>query len=264
MLQPSSRLLLALPWHCLILLFCCFLSACANSGSYRGKSLLGVGDAAPALEINPRQMKVLVIGGTSGVGLEVVKLSLKRGHLVTAVARRPERMPIQHPMLSVRKADIRDPLAMNSVIPGHQVIVSAVGISPTMKKVTVFSEGIKNVLNAMESNGIERLITVTAVGAGDSEGHGGFLFDKILVPSVLGQDIEDKSEQERIVQQSPVNWTIVRPGFLTDDNPTGGYRVLTELEYIRTGSIARADVAHFIVASFEAGLYSRQTLLLSN
>ena len=246
------------------LAFTILLTACVGAGSYNGKPLTGIGSAAPALDNSPELLKVLVIGGTSGVGLEVVKLSLVRGHKVTAVARRPERMPISHPALKVIKGDITNLKSMNETLTGNQIIISAVGIAAGSKNVTIFSKGIENVLSVMQKNTIDRLITVSAIGAGDSEGHGGFFFDHLLKPLVLNSDIEDKTLQEKLIKKSKLNWTIVRPGFLTNKRSSENYYILNELEGVKAGEISRSDVAHFIVACFEGNLYSRQTVLLSN
>ena len=240
------------------------LAACVGPGSYNGKSLTAIGNAAPVLANTSAPLQVLVIGGTSGVGLEVVKLSLARGHKVTAVARRPERMPISHPALRVVKGDITKLESMNEILPGNQVVISAVGIAAGSRNVEVFSKGIKNVLLAMQQSTIDRLITVSAIGVGDSDGHGGFFFDRLLKPFVLNSDIEDKGRQEKIVKNSKVNWTIVRPGFLTDKSISERYYVMDKLDGVEAGEISRSDVAHFIVACFEDNLYRRQTVLLSN
>jgi putative NADH-flavin reductase len=240
------------------------LAACVGAGSYNGKSLIGIGNNAPALVNTPDPLQVLVIGGTSGVGLEVVKLSLSRGHKVTAVARRPERMPISHPALRAIKGDITKIESMNEILPGHNVVVSAVGLAAGSKNVKVFSKGIENVLIAMQLSTMDRLITVSAIGVGDSEGHGGFFFDSLIKPFVLDSDIEDKGLQEKIVKKSNVNWTIVRPGFLTNKDLSERYFVIDKLDGVKAGEISRSDVAHFIVACFEDNLYSRETVLLSN
>lgn len=240
------------------------LTACVGAGSYNGKSLTGIGNAAPALFNNPEILNVLVIGGTSGVGLEVVKLSLARGHKVTAVARRPERMPINHPALKVIKGDITKVKSMKEILPGHQVVISAVGLAAGSKNVKVFSKGIENVLLVMQQGTINRLITVSAIGVGDSEGHGGFFFDSFLKPLILNSDLEDKGLQEKRIKKSKVNWTIVRPGFLNNKSRSERYYVLNKLKGVEAGEISRSDVAHFIVACFEDNLYSRQTVLLSN
>ena len=173
-------------------------------------------------------------------------------------------MPITNANLNNQKGDITDQESMMNLIPNHDVVISAIGIAITSDNVTVFSKGIRNVLTAMQHSDIERLITVTAVGSGDSEGHGSFIYNAILKPLVLSEDIKDKTAQEKIVKQSDTDWTIVRPAYLTNNMPTLHYRVLTQLDGIKTGKIARADVAHFIVASFEASLYIKQAIVLTD
>jgi len=239
------------------------LSACASRGSFQGQPLNNIGDSAPELVTSVKPIRLLVIGGTSGIGLEVVKLALKRGHRVTAVARHPEKMPIKNQALFTLKADITNIESMMGVVDGKDVVVSAVGIAPTLKTVNVFSTGIRNVLLAMRKFDVQRLFTITAVGVGDSVGHGGFVFDEVFKP-ILKTDLEDKNRQEKLIKASQVDWTIVRPSVLTNGQSKLEYRILTDVSGIETGSISRADVAHFIVASFENQLYVKETVLLTN
>ena len=63
---------------------------------------------------------------------------------------------------------------------------------------------------------MKRLIAVTGLGAGDSRGHGGFIYDAVVFPLLLKRVYDDKDVQERIVRSSGLDWTIVRPGLLTN------------------------------------------------
>jgi NADPH:quinone reductase-like Zn-dependent oxidoreductase len=118
------------------------------------------GSPAPVLtDTPPSSMKILVVGGTSGVGLETVKLALERGHDVIAAARHPERMTITNSHLHVVKSDILDPTSIGKAIQGVDSVVIAIGISPTRDSVSVFSEGSANVLTAMKHHGVTRLIS---------------------------------------------------------------------------------------------------------
>ena len=65
----------------------------------------------------------------------------------------------------------------------------------------------------MKMAGVRRLICVTGIGAGDSKGHGGFLYDRIFNPLLLKTIYEDKDRQESLIKASDVDWVIVRPGF---------------------------------------------------
>jgi putative NADH-flavin reductase len=244
----------------LALVFVCFLSACGG-----GVDLLTVGTAAPKLgEGTASSQRILVIGGTSGIGLETVKLAVQRGHTVTALARRPERMTYFQERLHIIKGDVLDATSIATAVGGHDAVVFAVGVSPTREPVTVFSQGTDNVLKAMEVQGVSRLIAVTGVGAGDSRGHGGFFYDRILQPLLLGTIYEDKDRMEALIQSSDSRWTIVRPGALNDKAGLAGYRVIQNMEGVVLGSISRADVAHYILSQVEASEYAPATVALTD
>jgi putative NADH-flavin reductase len=205
-----------------------------------------------------------VIGGTSGVGLETVKLALQRGHKVTALSRNPDRVTISDNLLTIRKGDILDPQSISLAIEGHDAVIISVGIPPTRDEIILFSKGSKNVLAAMEHAGVGRIILVSGIGAGNSRGHGGFFYDNVLQPLLLKTMYQDKDRAEKIVSESKALWTIVRPGFLNDDQATMNYRVVEDITGITSGGISRSDVAHFMIASLENDNYLNQTVLLSN
>lgn len=99
----------------------------------------------------------------------------------------------------------------------------------------------------MKAVGVKRLVSVTGLGAGDSRGHGGLLYDAIVFPLLLKRVYDDKDVQEWIIRSSGLDWTIVRPGLLTNRLATSRYRVLTASKDWRFGVISRADVADFLV-----------------
>jgi hypothetical protein len=98
----------------------------------------------------------------------------------------------------------------------------------------------------MEASAVKRLICVTGFGAGDSRGRGGVLYNAGLC-LILGRIYADKDAQELIIRRSKLDWTIVRPTILTTEPRTGSYRVLVDARDWRSGFIARADVADFLV-----------------
>ena len=223
------------------------------------------GEPAPALSTSaPASLRILVIGGTSGVGLETVRLALNRGHQVTAMARHPERLTLTHDRLAMVKGDVLDGASVETAMAGQDVVVFTVSIGPTRKPVTVFSQGASNILAAMQNLGVPQLIAVTGIGAGDSLGHGSFTYDNFIQPFLLKTMYEDKDRSEVLIRDSEVNWTIVRPGFLNDDASESKYRVITDMSDITAGDISRADVAHYILAVLETGGRHGKTVLLTN
>lgn len=208
-------------------------------------------------------MNILIIGATRGIGRQLVEQALASGNTVTALARNPERLGVEHEQLRLLKGDILDPGSVAAAMAGQDAVCCTIGVKTPWEQAGVFAEGTRQLLQAMKKAGVRRLMCVTGVGAGDSRGHGGFLYDRILFPLLLKGVYADKDRQESLIKASDVDWTIVRPGFLTNGPLTGNYRVLTELTGITAGRISRADVAHFILNELQAKRYLRQTPLLT-
>lgn len=208
-------------------------------------------------------MKLLIIGASRGIGRQLLEQALQAGHLVTAMARHPEHLPRQSAGLQTVAGDILNLSLVQQVVAGQEAVCLTIGVGVTIKPVTVFSQGTKNVLAAMAEHGVRRLVCITGIGAGDSAGHGGLLYDRLFKPLLLKTIYEDKDRQEALIRASDTDWTIVRPGFLTNGPLTENYRVLTDLWGITADKISRADVAHFMLEELSAPRYVGQTPLLT-
>jgi putative NADH-flavin reductase len=208
-------------------------------------------------------MKLLVIGAASGIGAALAAQAALEGHSTTALVRSPEKVKPGSQDMRIIKGDIRDKDSVSSAVTGQDAVCITIGIGPAFKPVTVFSEGTSVVVDAMKRESVGRLVCVTGIGAGDSKGRGGFLYDRIVFPIFLRRIYEDKDIQESIVRNSSLEWLIVRPGFLTNGPVTGRYRVLTDLKGIKCGKISRGDVAHFILRELESMKHAGQTPLLT-
>lgn len=208
-------------------------------------------------------MKIAIIGASRGIGHALLKTALDEGHDVTALLRNPVRLTISAPRLHVIKGDILDPASTSAVVAGQDAICVCIGIAPTRKPVVVFSRGTQNVLDAMGPDSQQKLVTVTGIGAGDSKGHGGFLYDRITNPLLLKTIYADKNRSEAIIKSSKAYWLIVRPGFLTNGPRTGKYRVVEDLSGVTAGKISRLDVADFILKQLAAPTCFGKTPLLT-
>jgi putative NADH-flavin reductase len=113
----------------------------------------------------------------------------------------------------------------------------------------------------MQTRGVKRLISVTGFGAGDSRASINCLQ---LLPFrfFFGRAYDDKDVRERLIKDSDLDWTIARPGVLTNGSRTGRYKVLEEPLQWRNGTISRADVANFLVRQIEDLTYLRKTPVL--
>jgi putative NADH-flavin reductase len=208
-------------------------------------------------------MKIAIIGASRGIGAELLKASIEDNHEVTALVRDPTKLNTIIPGLKVIKGNILDPSSVNAAITGQDASCVCIGIPPTRKPVDVFSLGTQNVLNAIDKGSNQKFILVTGIGAGDSKGHGGFFYDRIINPLLLGNSYADKDRAESIVKASNLEWLIVRPGFLTNGLRTGKYRVIDNLSGVTAGKISRADVADFILKQLASPTYFGKTPLVT-
>jgi putative NADH-flavin reductase len=207
-------------------------------------------------------MKLLIIGATRGIGFQLLEQALQVGHAVTALVRDPNKMPRQYEGLRVVLGDILNLESVQRAMVEQEAVCVTTGTGITWKPVTVFSQGTRNVLEAMRRQGVRRLICITGIGAGDSKGHGGFLYERLFNPLLLKSIYEDKDRQEALIRASETEWTIVRPSFLTNGPLTKKYQVITDLTGVTSGKISRADVAHFILEELAVHRYLGQTPLL--
>lgn len=209
---------------------------------------------------------ILVIGGTKGIGLETVKQALERGHAVRAFSRKAGQFSLDHFNLEKLSGDACDPTDVAHALADIDLVVQAIGVDhgPRMilGPVTLFSDSTRVLVPAMKQAGIERLISVTGFGAGDSRRHIGCL-QRIPFTLLLGRAYDDKSLQERLIQESGLQWIIVRPTILTNGSLTGRYHVLNTPREWRNGLISRADVADFIVRQAETFDYAGKAPVLT-
>ena len=208
-------------------------------------------------------MRIAIIGASRGIGYEMLRTALDEGHSVAVLARNPAKLTITDPNLHAIKGNILDLPAVKETVDGQEGICVCIGIPPTRKAVDVFSRGLSNVLAALKQSPSRRLIFVTGIGTGDSKGHGGFFYDRIIHPLLLKTIYEDKDRAEAIIRESNTDWLIVRPGFLTNGPRTGKYKIIEVLTGVVARSISRADVADFMLTQIVRATYSRKTVLLT-
>ena len=209
-------------------------------------------------------MKVLVIGGTRGTGREVVAAAHAAGHELTLLARNAERISLPVTGVRIVVGDAGDADDLERAVAGQDAVVWTVGVGPTRRPVHLFSRSTQFLLAAMAKHRVRRLVCVTGIGAGDSRGHGGYLYDRIVQPLFMKTVYEDKDRQEAMLRGSDLDWTIVRPGALTNGPATGLARALTDLSGVTAGKVSRADVAAFIVENLDTGEFRRTAVLLTN
>ncbi|CAO4148446.1 Sugar epimerase YhfK [Methylorubrum aminovorans] len=209
------------------------------------------------------QPKILVLGATGGTGRQIVAQALARGYDVTALVRSPGKANAL-PGAKLVVGDARDPKVLREALRGRDAVVSALGTPASLlREVTLLSEVTRSLVGAMRDEGVARLVAITGIGAGDSRGHGGFAFDRLILPLLLRHVYADKDRQESIVRQSGLDWVLVRPTVLSNKPGRGAVRALVDLSGFHGGSVAREDVARFVLDQVELDAWVGRTPLIT-
>lgn len=206
-------------------------------------------------------MKMFVLGGTRGTGRKFVEAALAHDHTVTAIARNPSAMDLTHANLRVVQGDVLDVATLIAAMPGHDVVVFAVGATLTALKANpyIFSEGTKHTLEAMQRTGVRKLVALTSHGSGDSRQSAGFFSQKIVRPLLLAPYFDDHDRQEALIRASDVEWVLVRPTMLTNGRAKGDYKIV-EQPGAPGAMISRADVADFMLIAAETPKYANKAI----
>jgi putative NADH-flavin reductase len=196
----------------------------------------------------PTVSKLLVIGATGGTGRALVLEALERGYIVTGLARDPARLAIEHANLRVLRGDVLDPESVAEAVRGQDAVICALGHKRFFYPTRVLSAGTRILLRAMGAHGVRRLVCQTSLGIGNSAGRMGLYYTLFVIPVILPFYFWDKTRQERLIEESQTQWTIVRPSALSNAPARGSCRHgRTVGSPLWTLSVARADVARFIL-----------------
>jgi putative NADH-flavin reductase len=190
-------------------------------------------------------MNLTVLGATGGVGRHVVRHALVDGHKVTAVVRDPAQLGIEHESLSVVRTNPLDATSLTEVIEGADAVLSGIGQAGRTDPLRPASTSARAAVEAMVATGVRRIVVMSS-GTLNRTGVGQPWFShRVLTPAlwaVLRDAYIDLERMERILRESGLDWTAVRPPRLTNAKAKDSYR--DAIEAGPTGTmITRADVA---------------------
>jgi uncharacterized protein YbjT (DUF2867 family) len=198
-------------------------------------------------------MNILVIGASQGTGALAVRAALDKGHKVTAFARSPQKLVLDHAQLRRLTGDFHQEASVDAAVPGHDAVIvtaSATSLSAFKANPHYFSQGTGYVIDAMKKAGVNRLVVLSALGVGDSLPLLNPFVRALAVGWLLKVPFQDHERQEAQVRGSGLDWVIARPGRLTNGPARRQYVKRTTIEGVPS-SISRADVADFLVHACE-------------
>ena len=199
-------------------------------------------------------MHIALFGATGGTGSQVLEQALAAGHSVKALVRDPAKLTAR-PDLTLVTGDVLDQQATTRCIQNTDAVICVLGSHG--RRAPVEAKGTECILSAMQTAGVRRLIAVTSLGVGDSRSQINPLF-RFFMDLTLKSIMAAKAEQERLIQASGLDWTIVRPAGLTNGPRTGTYRYGTDPS-LKAGQVSRADVADFVLRQLGDTAFLHQT-----
>ncbi len=228
-----------------------FRSRTGGTGRASGKRSLDF-----ARDFQPAPKRVIIVGATGGTGRQLVAQALERGHAVTALVRNPSKLGIEHPNLRIIQGDVLDYASVEAAVRGQEAVISALGHKRYFYPTRILSEGTRNILSAMETHSVPRLVCQTSLGIGETFGRLGLYYTLFVIPVILPFYFWDKTRQERLIAESKLEWVIVRPGALTNGEKRGAYHRGREVgSFFGTVRISRADVADFMLNQISDDAY---------
>lgn len=187
-------------------------------------------------------MRVLVVGANGHTGRKIVERLREGPHEPIAMVRDPDQVAYFHEMgVSTVVADLEEPLDPALEASAAEALVFAAGSGSRTgpdKTLAVDRDGAVRSIAAMEAAGLQRYIMLSSLGA-DPESEG----------SPISHYLQAKGIADEHLRRSNLHYTIVRPGRLTFDEPTGKVDLTPDPD--SGGSISRADVAAVMVACLD-------------
>src|SRR5688500_7908971 len=189
-------------------------------------------------------MDVLVAGGHGKIALRLLRLLAAKGHRARGLIRESGQAADLEALGTVAVlGDLEADASLAAYVQGADVLVFAAGAGPgsgPQRKRTVDLGGAVKLADAALAVGVARYVMISSIGADRPEAASGG----------MRPYLEAKAEADRYLMASGLDYTIIRPGSLTDDPGTGRVRVPTELG--GRGEVPRDDVAAVIAAVLDA------------
>ena len=207
-------------------------SACAMSG--------------PKVASNGNASVVLVAGATGGTGQEVVDQALEKGYRVRALVRDEAKARMLFgDRVQYVVGDVREPRSLKRAVKGVDQVISALGANvqrdPENSPERVDYAGVKALAEAARAAGVSQFILVSSMGVTHPDHQLNAMLDNILSWKLKGEDA---------VRATGIDYTIVRPGDLTNE-PGGrrGVRIMQGDPVGGEGAVSRSDVAAILVSA---------------
>lgn len=189
---------------------------------------------------------VAVFGATGGIGAAVVARLRADSIAVRALTRDASKLQAE-PGLTVVAGDIADPEAVERTVAGADAVIWAAGATRNAAdQVGLFETGARNLVAAMERNGVTRLVGLSGAGitlVGERKPFGGRLISAV-VGLLVRHVVAAKQREYEVFRSSTLDWTLVRPPRVVPGGATGRVVIADRL---RSRSVTQGDLGVALV-----------------
>ena len=141
-------------------------------------------------------------------------------------------------------------------------MIESIGGTTPYKATTLETTSVSNIVDAMKSRKVKRLVVVSMMGLGQSRTQAPWWYKYLLMSTFLRGSTKDKTGKEAVVKNSGLDYIIVRPPILKDGPATGSVKVIGL--GVTGHAITRADLANFLVAQLKSDDHLRKAVTIVN
>ncbi|XP_063281424.1 uncharacterized protein YwnB-like [Pelobates fuscus] len=217
-------------------------------------------------------MKLSILGATGQTGLYLVNQALEQGHAVTALVRNVSKITIQHDNLKVVECNVFSSESLAEHFKGQDAVLSCLGFPYKMfSSISGYTDSMAAIVAAMRQSEVNRIVTMTSWYTDTSSAQNSSFFVRNVLIPLIRSVLNNMREMEQYLEKecSDLNWTVVRPPGLQNITATEkeiitheGYFVPDEKGYPITNTVARGDVARFMLSAINDDQWTRKTIAM--
>lgn len=195
-------------------------------------------------------MLIALFGATGRVGRSVLEYALADGHTVRALVRDPNKIAPREG-LEIIQGDVLDAESVARTVAGTDAVLSGLGGAGVQEPGEAQSQGMRNIVAAMQRHGVRRVLGVAGGGILDSP-NGGLRHDQPTFPAIFKGVSARHKEAWIAMRDSGLDWTMIATGDIVPGERTGVYRTLEDFLPEKGNRISVEDVADFLVTELTA------------
>ncbi|KAL0972861.1 hypothetical protein UPYG_G00195630 [Umbra pygmaea] len=193
---------------------------------------------------------VAIFGATGMTGVATLRVAVAAGYNVTVLVRDPARLPKDHKASRVVVGDVLNKEDVKKTMEGQDAVIIILGTRNDLSPTTMMSEGTKNILDAMKSQGIRKVVACMSAF---------LLWERVKVPQRLLPVTEDHDRMYMVLKESGLDFVAVMPPHIDDKLPLTEEYTVTE-NMVKGRIISKHDLGHFFVQCLSISDWDRKTV----